>query len=358
MLRVRGEDSRGGSLSFMESNGVTWCYVIEYHATRSAFLSVSFSFLFFFSFHRRIYGIRWRPYLSEAQYYRRKNYYRKKRKERTMHQTRPRSRGLFVHRVYVYRARIARKGYEVNDRNTGGRESVVEKVSRFLAILRVRLRYPVYEVAKSISRAFSRAKKTWERRKENEQRVPCRGRNRNCIRFIHPREVERSRGTFLVKFSSPRPIPIRIDRPLTRSNSGGPRVGSGRGSSRKKRGWVWLAPTLGVLRQWQRGGRGAGGRPVLSPVVRGPFHQPRSARGLSSLALSTTLPIVVSFDHVYHHHTSKSNGFPANNRCGPLITAYLVNQGIRSIPKLESPRARVSGDFNAGPNDRVLLLSF
>lgn len=222
----------------------------------------------------------------------------------------------------------------------------------------VRLRYPVYEVAKSISRAFSRAKKTWERRKENEQRVPCHGRNRNCIRFIHPREVERSRGTFLVKFSSPRPIPIRIDRPLTRSNSGGPRVGSGRGSSRKKRGWVWLAPTLGVLRQWQRGGRGAGGRPVLSPVVRGPFHQPRSARGLSSLALSTTLPIVVSFDHVYYHHTSKSNGFPANNRCGPLITAYLVNQGIRSIPKLESPRARVSGDFNAGPNDRVLLLSF
>lgn len=170
--------------------------------------------------------------------------------------------------------------------------------------------------------------------------------------------MERSRGTFLVKFSSPRPIPIRIDRPLTRSNSGGPRVGSGRGSSRKKRGWVWLAPTLGVLRQWQRGGRGAGRRPVLSPVVRGPFHQPRSARGLSSLALSTTLPIVVSFDHVYYHHTSKSNGFPANNRCGPLITAYLVNQGIRSIPKLESPRARVSGDFNAGPNDRVLLLSF
>lgn len=51
-----------------------------------------------------------------------------------MHQTRPRSRGLFVHRVYVYRARIARKGYEVNDRNTGGRGSVVEKVSRFLAI--------------------------------------------------------------------------------------------------------------------------------------------------------------------------------------------------------------------------------
>lgn len=134
MLRVRGEDSRGGSLSFMESNGVTWCYVIEYHATRSAFLSVSFSFLFFFSFHRRIYGIRWRPYLSEARYYRRKNYYRKKREERTMHQTRPRSRGLFVHRVYVYRARIARKGYEVNDRNTGGRGSVVEKVSRFLAI--------------------------------------------------------------------------------------------------------------------------------------------------------------------------------------------------------------------------------
>lgn len=205
--------------------------------------------------------------------------------------TRSRSRGLFV--------RIPRKGYEVNDRNTGGggRGFVVEKVSRFHAILRACDIQFTHEMAKSISRAFSRARKSWEKRKENEERVPCRGRNRNCIRFIHPREVERSRGTFLVKFSSPRPIPIRIDRPLTRSNSGGPRVNGGRGSSGKKRGWVWLGtharcPTPMV--EGRAGGRG--GRPVLSPVVRGPFHQPRSARGLSSLALSTTLPIVVSFD--------------------------------------------------------------
>lgn len=168
--------------------------------------------------------------------------------------------------------------------------------------------------------------------------------------------MERSRGTFLVKFSSPRPIPIRIDRPLTRSNSGGPRVGSGRGSSRKKRGWVWLAPTLGVLRQWQRGGRGAGGRPVLSPVVRGPFHQPRSARGLSSLALSTTLPIVVSFDHVYYHHTSKSNGFPANNRCGPLITAYLVNQGSAQF-RSWNRRALVSPEIST-PDQTIVYYFF
>lgn len=47
MLRVRGEDSRGGSLSFMESNGATWCYVIEYHATRSFAVRFPFCFVFF-----------------------------------------------------------------------------------------------------------------------------------------------------------------------------------------------------------------------------------------------------------------------------------------------------------------------
>lgn len=82
----------------------------------------------------------------------------------------------YIRRTYfacTYFARIARKGYEANDRNTGGRGSVVEKVSRFLAILRVRLRYPVYEVAKSISRAFSRAKKPerGERRTSNAFRA-------------------------------------------------------------------------------------------------------------------------------------------------------------------------------------------
>lgn len=103
-------------------------------------------------------------------------------------------------------------------------------------------------------------------------------------------------------------------------------------------------------------GRGArrGKTGSLSGRTRSP---PRSARGLSSLALSTTLPIVVSFDQrtattlpsrtVSLRITDEARSLPRTSS----------TEGIRSIPKLES-RARVSGDFNAGPNDHVLLLSF
>lgn len=103
-------------------------------------------------------------------------------------------------------------------------------------------------------------------------------------------------------------------------------------------------------------GRGArrGKTGSLSGRTRSP---PWSARGLSSLALSTTLPIVVSFDQrtattlpsrtVSLRITDEARSLPRTSS----------TEGIRSIPKLES-RARVSGDFNAGPNDRVLLLSF
>lgn len=63
---------------------------------------------------------------------------------------------------------------------------------------------------------------------------------------------------------------------------------------------------------------------------------------------------------VHYHHTFESNGFPANNRCGPLITAYLVNQGIRSIPKLESlllDRALVSPEIST-PGQTIVYYFF
>lgn len=150
--------------------------------------------------------------------------------------------------------------------------------------------------------------------------------------------MERSRGTFLVKFSSPRPIPIRIDRPLTRSNSGGPRVGSGRGSSRKKRGWVWLAPTLGVLRQWQRGGRGEDRFSLRSYEVPSTSLDPREV----SLLSPSRRPYLSS---------SRSTTYTTTTL--PSRTVSLrITDAVRSLPRTSSTRG--SAQFRSW-NRRALV---
>lgn len=156
----------------MESNGAP-CYVIEYHATRSFAVRFLF-FLFFVPPSSQLWNTSMYIFIGGSIVSGRRSYYEERTEERNgafvvVRVTR-RARSRPFRRAYI-RARIARKGYEVNDRNTGGkategRGSVVEKVSRFYARSR-----PTSFVVTTKWQSRSRAKKSREKRKEEKRFV-------------------------------------------------------------------------------------------------------------------------------------------------------------------------------------------